>query len=189
VLLSPGRYDQGETYDGYQNSRVVITNKYVTIDSSGSREDTFIVGRRSTSATGFGSDAVRCVYTGNAGGTRIRNVTLQDGCSAVDVGDPRGQGGGLYAGSLSANVFMIDCTVSNCLSRGGSTMQGGGAIRTLIVGNVRKSGSNGCLSRNGILVNCICVNNDLGSQPGVGRTSPSDGWRVCACGCRSFPMS
>ena len=63
VKVMPGVYDTGSTNDGYMASRVWLT-KRLTLEATGTKDETHIVGVRSTASGGYGSDAVRCIYAG-----------------------------------------------------------------------------------------------------------------------------
>ena len=164
IKVRPGTYDRDSTFDGFAQSRVVVTKK-LTIESAGSRADTFIVGRH-TSASDV-NDGIRCVYA-PVKGTVIRGFTLKDGGVMGTTTDASGYGAGVYANAeMSSGVLVVDCTIANCRAGRGGGMAGGVAVRTLFVGNARYGTGNGGIARSTYLLNCVCANNQLDGQPGL----------------------
>jgi len=123
VRVVPGVYNTGFALSpGGLTNRLAIT-KPISVVALEGPHSTFIVGARSQSPSGCGSDAVRCVYMSD--GT-LQGFTLTGG--ATDAADgPTGEdfGGGLAATS-GLNATVIDCIISNNIAsvRGGGVSLG-----------------------------------------------------------------
>lgn len=146
VKVAPGTYASGERADsnGAKN-RVVITKK-LTLESTGSRDDTFIVGALDDSnAHGLGAGSVRgiCVDGSAAAGTVIRGFAFRD-CSASDSSTIGGYGGAVCFTEESGSVYVKDCSAVDCAACYGGAFCGVVAIRSLVKGcHNDNSGSKG----------------------------------------------
>ena len=162
VYVRPGTYDQGTTNDGYMDSRVVIKGKAIRLESTGDKNDTFIVGRHCTGTQphkpeAADNDAIRCIYA-NYPGTEIRGFTLKNGDVKGDEPSALGSGSGLCADG-NTSIRLIDCNVVDCWGTRGSGMLNGTAIRCVFAGTRTYStaGAMGSTCRNSVLYNCIFV--------------------------------
>ena len=164
VKVGPGTYDQDEIDDGYMKSRVVIT-KRLTLEATGRKDETFIVGRKSSAADGYGDDAVRCIYAGNFGAT-IKGFTIAGGGVASTDDSPKGSGGGVCGvDGAKDSVWVVDCVISNCVGVRGGAMRAATAFRSLIVGNSRVGLGNGAAGRDAAFYNCVITGNKPLNQP------------------------
>ncbi len=169
VKVLPGMYDKGVTYDGYMNSRVVATNKVLTVESTEGKEVTHIVGAHTTDVSGYGEDAIRCIFARPPTGGKVKFIgfTIRDGQAKADTSaDPSGMGGSLNAGNQNYTVYLIDCTVKNCRASRGAGMLGGCAVRTLFVGN-KNLYAHGGIATSAALYNCIGTGCTLSGQPAL----------------------
>lgn len=171
VIVAPGVYgdDQGTVVDNdgstgsnanysYKPNRIWINNKNITLCSSEGAEKTHIVGKHAGTATGVGTDAVRCIaMSGNAniGGTRIEGFTIRDGgtvayntgrtfnsltssetitnCPAAHCG-----GGLLFRyidGGNHSRIHIVDCVISNCVAAEGAAAFGVSLVRCRVLRN------------------------------------------------------
>ena len=164
VKVMPGVYDTGSTNDGYMASRVWLT-KRLTLEATGTKDETHIVGVRSTASGGYGSDAVRCIYAGQTGST-IKGFTIRDGGVLSTDDSPAGSGGGVcgYAG-VKSSVWVVDCTISNCVAVRGGAVRAATVFRSLIAGNSRVGVGNGAAGRDAAFYNCIVTGNMPLNQP------------------------
>ena len=134
VLVDPGTYTGPATTNAtYGVSRVVIT-KAITLEATGSRDDTIIEGRWDTETDpdhGLGPNAIRCVYASSD--VTIKGFTLLNGATyADDASSERPKsGGGFYGYTSASNAKLVDCAFVNCSSTRGGGMRYGYAIRTL----------------------------------------------------------
>ena len=187
ILVDPGTYAGPATTNDYGVSRLFI-DKELTIESTGTRDDTFIEGAwdptAAASAHGMGPAAIRCVCA--TANVTMKGFTFRNGATT----DPAGSdayphsGGGFYCnagsgsngGSASTGKIM-DCAFVNCSSGRGGGMRFGTAYRTLFKNcyaskygaAVRQSYLlfcviEGCSGVNicaymGTVVNCTFVNN------------------------------
>ncbi len=137
VLVAPGDYSEGAVAvdsNGAAN-RVLITRK-MTLESTGTRDDTFISGSLGDGTYGLGSGSVRavCVDGAAAAGTRIKGFTFRDSAAGAANSNPKGAGGAVCFNQGSCDVYVLDCTATNCAAYYGGGMRGVVAIRSLIVG-------------------------------------------------------
>lgn len=146
VKVSPGTYASGENEDsrGAKN-RVVITKK-LTLESTGSRDDTVVVGALDAgNAHGLGAGSVRgiCVDGADAAGTVIRGFAFRN-CSASDSSSIGGHGGAVCFTEDSGSVYVKDCSAVDCAACYGGGFRGVVAIRSLLKGcHNDNSGSRG----------------------------------------------
>lgn len=150
VLVAPGDYSDGAVAvdsSGAAN-RVLITRK-MTLESTGTRDDTFISGSLGGGTYGLGSGSVRavCVDGTAAAGTRIKGFTFRDSAAGAATGNPKGAGGAVCFNQDSCNVYVLDCTATNCAAYYGGGMRGVVAIRSLFVGcrNANEGGKGSAL--------------------------------------------
>ena len=164
VKVMPGIYDTGTTNDGYMASRVWLT-KRLTLEATGTKEETHIVGVRSATSDGYGPDAVRCIYVGQTGST-IKGFTIRDGSVLNTDDSPAGSGGGVcgYAG-VKASAWVVDCIISNCVAVRGGAVRAVTVFRSLIAGNSRVGLGNGAAGRDAGFYNCIVTGNLPLGQP------------------------
>ena len=167
VTLAPGRYDKGEYFEDGMTNRVVITKPHLKIRSSGSKNDTFIVGNHDPSnANGIGPAAVRGIYivsnlvTGVGADYQATNVVIEGVtiCNGATVSG--GRGGGVYCRTPDAGgaSILIDCVVSNCSADDyGGALYRQNAYRTLFTGNYAKNG--GSAMAFGAMVCCVIARN------------------------------
>ena len=167
IKVKPGTYDQGKTWDGTAYSRLVITNKYITVKSTDGKEVTEIVGRHSDTGS-YGDDAIRCIFANASAGTvRIEGFTIRDGQAPENTSaSAAGMGGGLYAVNYNHNVHIVDCTIANCWASRGAGLCGGCAIRTLIVGN-KNLYAHGAIATSAALYNCVGTGCTMSGQPAL----------------------
>ena len=169
IKVRPGIYDNGGANDpdGRLN-RVYVTGKKLKIVATGRKEETHIVGRHATTtAEGFGPDAVRCVCIRgtDAIGTEIIGFTIRDGASnnyrpTSDV--VQDSGGGVLALDgdkkyFDTNAYVVDCVISNCVGIRAGATRGVTAVRCLITRN--DASNSGSAGRNSSFVNCLITRN------------------------------
>ena len=136
VYVKPGVYKDGGKKESFtdlykMDNRIYITKK-VHLKSTGGKNATFIVGRHVPDTDyGIGDDAVRCICVYKASGTIIEGFTLKDGAVKVVENQHYGRGGGLMVYDRKQDVYLVDCSVVNCVARDGGGMWGGVAVRTL----------------------------------------------------------
>ena len=173
IKVLPGVYDKGYTVDtasgGANNNRVLIT-KNLTIESTGGKEKTHIVGAYDPDSTsGLGDGAVRCVAV-NKGVTAVKLVgfTLRDGATRQSDGsDSYAVKGGAFMGlneKMAGNV-IVDCVISNSVATRAGGVMYATMVRSAITDcNVVNNGSksttaNSAAARNVALYNCVIAGN------------------------------
>ena len=112
VYAAPGVYDNGEAVVDGIKYRVSIPAGTKLI-STGTRENTFLVGKADTTANavnGCGPDAVRCGYL--AAGAEIHGFTITGGRDSTMVKGSAVSPGGLLGVQKSA-CFAYNCIFSN----------------------------------------------------------------------------
>ena len=164
IKVMPGVYDTGSTYDGYMESRVFLTKRLV-LEATGTKEETHIVGVRSVASTGYGADAVRCIYVGQTGST-IKGFTIRNG-SVLNTDDtPAGSGGGVCGwNGVRESAWVVDCVISNCVAVRGGAVRASTVFRSLIAGNSRVGSGNGAAGRDAAFYNCVITGNRPLNQP------------------------
>ncbi|MCQ2392122.1 MAG: hypothetical protein MJ240_11925 [Kiritimatiellae bacterium] len=137
VRVDPGTYtaDDGYTTDTDGGFSTIYVPAKITLESTGSRDDTFIEGRWDTatdSEHGIGPDAVRCVCLATeAKGSVIRGFTFRRGATHAG-GDVRpNSGGGFYDWSKGQGSYVEDCAFDHCSGTRGGGMRYGTAVRTI----------------------------------------------------------
>ena len=174
VNVKAGVYDKGgavnATYGGAGiGNRVVITKK-VRITAVEGREKTFIVGADATTganANGQGADAVRCILyceqnKYSSGGAIVEGFTICGGRTATsEISNNGGYGAGvLDAGGPTGSrfqIWVVDCTISNCVAAAGGTSRFGSFYRCLVSdckASVRVSGTHGSRLHSCIVSHC-----------------------------------
>lgn len=145
ILVDPGVYTGPATTNDYGVSRLFI-DKVLTIESTGSRDDTFIEGAWDSTAAaadyGMGLAAIRCVCATND--VTFKGFTFLNGATTNPLGGDQHphSGGGFYCNSSQASNLsagggsqamgkIMDCAFVNCSSRRGGGMRYGTAYRTL----------------------------------------------------------
>ena len=144
IIALPGEYKEGvsnpEAIGTAETLNRVRVPAYVTLQSRDGKDVTFIVGAKSdapnATATGCGTNAVRCVYCANSTTAVVRGFTITGGRTFTN--DKSYQ----YAGGINSGI-IVDCIVSNnaCAYRGGG-INGGVSIGCRYVGNMATTGSN-----------------------------------------------
>ena len=161
IHVAPGRYAAGEMTQtevywsgGYGETKGrVLVKSGVTVASTGSAADTFIVGLAAQDGNeyGLGAGAVRCAIV-QAGG-KLKGFTLTDGRTNTDYND-----NGTAAGVIGAETARIeDCVITNCWGY----MAGGNCGCTLVRCRIVDclATGNGPAGRNGRYINCYIDHN------------------------------
>jgi hypothetical protein len=136
VSVAPGIYTNFWTSADYGRVCVVITNKAITLQASGSKEETVIRGKRQANVShGMGPDSVRGIVCASAGKTVISGFTFLDCCGAYD--NNNGLGGGAFYDSLGygSEVIVVDCDFYGCAATRGGAANGGSFVRCRFSGN------------------------------------------------------
>lgn len=163
VKVAPGTYASGERADSNGAKNRVVITKRLTLESTGSRDDTVIVGALSSSASGLGTDSVRCVCIDGGSdadavnGTVVRGFTFRNG-SAGGAGSNTAGGGGAvcFNKDSGGTVYVKDCAAVDCAAYYGGGFRGVVAIRSM----VKKSRSSGGSALWGCKAyNCLFVEN------------------------------
>lgn len=156
VMVAPGTYgdDQGVVNAGTALDCRIYINKSITLVSSGGKEVTHIVGRRSDDASehGYGDGCVsglriaNTVATDSENPVEIKGFTFRscymDNSKAIGgvVGWAATSGPALKDGN---GPWIVDCTISNCAYNAYGAIGRVNAVRTFIKGNYsEKSGVN-----------------------------------------------
>ena len=119
IRVAPGVYKETPITDANGNSRLVV-NKELTIEATGSRDDTVIEGAwdPSDATHGLGPNAVRCVSIESE--ATLKGFTFLNGATQSGKDLPATSGGGVFVKSGVSGVNIVDCTFDNCSStRGG----------------------------------------------------------------------
>ena len=165
VMVAPGEYRDGCREGETGKNRVFIPAEKsgLTIKSSGSASDTFIVGEGSgaTAVDGMGNgpDAVRCIAC-EADNVTVEGFTLAAGTgqpSVKDENSAKANGGGWLSVSADLKSCLVDCVVSNCVGVRGGGMFRGRAVRTLFADN--DAGKKGAAANNSRFSNCVFTRN------------------------------
>ena len=179
VHAAPGTYDEGEMSDGANWNRAIVPAGVGLVADEG-KSVTVIRGRLGTeTATGLGSDAVRCVRLES--GAWLQGFTVTNGSTRAvsDDNDDKGKGGGVYS-----NGTVVDCDIlgNRCGGRGPG-VNGGVVIRCRFRNNgmgrnigsyaaywytrlidCSLEGGDGCYS-DGTVVNCRITGEARGTAP------------------------
>lgn len=127
ILVAPGTYGESEGVQpatGKIGARVVVPED-VTIESTGSAENTFIVGAAATGDQidneiyGTGTNAVRCVYAEK--GAVVRGFTLTGGYTAgIGAESTVECHGAAFLSSETLGASLENCIVSNNVTFAGT---------------------------------------------------------------------
>ena len=131
IRIDPGTYTGPTTDNKYGVSRLYI-DKALTIESTGTRDDTFIVGAWDVGADptyGLGPNAIRCVCA--TATVTIKGFTFLNGATPTGSDSAITSGGGFYGGSSATTSKIVDCAFVNCSGTRGGGMRYGFAYRTL----------------------------------------------------------
>jgi len=144
VIVAPGVYDSGMTWDGNNNNRIDL-RKYITVMSRDNDPTTAIIKGAWDPVTTNGPGAVRCVSLGYS--SQLIGFTLTNGATA-SVTNNNDSGGGIHG---SGGI------VSNCVITGNSAHRGGGCYNAnlyncLIENNLAHQGGGTCF---GTHFNCV----------------------------------
>ena len=172
VNVKAGVYNRGSTINSYGGSgvgnRVVITQK-VHIKAVDGRENTFIVGANATTspnADGQGTDAVRCILycdqsKYSSGGAIVEGFTICGGRTA-EVDNTHGYAAGVFdaggSGGSRYQMWIVDCTISNCVAGAGGATRFGNLYRCLVTdckASRRVSGIHGSHAHSCIISHCV----------------------------------
>ena len=146
IYVAPGMYRTGarEWGAGYKPLIRVRTSSHhrLRIVSTGSAEDTFIIGEADTTseerdALGNGPDAVRCVRFHSSCECCLQGFTLTGGHtdSSSHTNLSSWCSGGAFI-SETAKCWLLDCIISNnCAAVNGVAMYGGSAARCVFADN------------------------------------------------------
>ena len=163
VIVSNGVYSVGGRAI-YGTNRVAVT-KPITLQSVNGFPVTIIQGYQMP-GTGYGSDAVRCVYLTN--GASLVGFTLTNGGAGPYLSHSyQSSAGGVWCESTNA-------TVANCLIVANAGLEGGGAygatlVNCILTNNIATAGGGAAF---GMLSNCLIVDNST-VQSGGGTESCS----------------
>ncbi len=183
IHIAAGTYDSGWTEDGFKNgssmvcamrNRVYIAKPLVLCGED--KERTFIVGAHASTAAdsaglGLGDDAVRCIGI-NASNVVISNLTITGGATKVPSANdnPDGNGGGIYAPSGLAGIYLVDCVVSNNVAQrgAGARYNNDGSGKHLMTAvrcwfHCNKAANRDPAVRGMTLVNCLVTHHAYGS--------------------------
>ena len=170
VKVKAGVYNKGVAYHssgGTTGNRVVITNKVHIIAVDG-RENTFIVGANATTSpnsAGQGADAVRCILYRDkkysSGAAIVEGFTICGG-RTKSSDDQHGFAAGLFDASDSSagryQIWLVDCTISNCVAGAGGATRFGSLYRCLVTdckASVRVSGIHGAHAHSCVISHCV----------------------------------
>ena len=171
INVKAGVYNKGATqntsYGGVISNRVVIAKK-VHIKAVEGREKTFIVGAADPNgdSNGLGSNATRCILycddqKYSSGGAIVEGFTI---CGGRTLNSETGNGG-YGAGMLDScdgskgryQIWLVDCTISNCIARAGGATRFGSMYRSFVTdckGTGRVSGIHGSRAHSSIIAHC-----------------------------------
>ena len=170
VNVKAGVYNRGATqntsYGGTISNRVVIAKK-VHIKAVEGREKTFIVGAASpgSDSKGLGSNATRCILycdqnKYSSGGAIVEGFTICGGRTA-DADANAGYGAGVFdaggAGGSRFQIWVVDCTISNCIANAGGATRFSSLYRTLVSdcrASKRVSGIHGAHAHSCVIQHC-----------------------------------
>ena len=146
VKVKAGVYNKGSTVNSYGGSGVgnrVVISKKVHLKAVEGRENTFIVGANATTGSnsaGQGTDAVRCILycdqnKYSSGGAIVEGFTICGGRTA-DVDNTHGYAAGAFdaggSGGSRYQLWLVDCTISNCVAGAGGATRFSSLYRCLV---------------------------------------------------------
>ena len=127
VYVAEGEYKAG-SYGQYR----VYGKAGVKIVATGARERTFIVGEADDEGTnGCGSKSKKCVYL--PAGAWLKGFTVCGGRGIAFADNT--YGGGVWGAGVNSS-FVVDCTISNCVSGRAAGARDVTAVRCLFSGNM-----------------------------------------------------
>ena len=129
ILVDPGTYTGPATTNDYGVSRLFI-DKELTIESTGTRGNTFIEGRWDTAhgnAYGLGEDAIRCACA--TANVTIKGFTFLNGATPDGAESNSVSGGGFLGTGTGPKI--VDCAFVNCSSTRGGGIRYGTVYRSL----------------------------------------------------------
>ena len=133
ILVDPGTYAGPATTNATDGVSRLFIDKALTIESTGTRDDTFIEGAWDVEADpvhGLGPAAIRCVCATAA--ITIKGFTFRNGATFDETASTeRPKSGGGFCGISSSSSKVVDCAFVNCSGTRGGGMRYGYAYRTL----------------------------------------------------------
>ena len=133
ILVDPGTYAGPATTNATDGVSRLFIDKALTIESTGTRYDTFIEGAWDVEADpvhGLGPAAIRCVCATAA--ITIKGFTFRNGATFDETASTeRPKSGGGFCGISSSSSKVVDCAFVNCSGTRGGGMRYGYAYRTL----------------------------------------------------------
>ena len=163
--MLPGVYDDEPTGLAGYNARVVITNSWIWLRSSGGKEKTIISGKWANTANGLGDDAIGCIVATKVGFI-VEGFTLCNGATTGDNGSRKG-GGAVDAKAQSYYNYVCDCVISNNTAYYGGAANSCTLLKCKVVGNTAIA--NASAIYNGYAYNSVFYNN----------SSPAEMFRYC----------
>lgn len=194
VYVKRGVYDEGEKVDSgtYKMTNRVYIAKKVYLKALDGKEVTHVVGRHSNAnPEGYGPDAIRCVSVNGASGTVLEGFTLRDGASSKSgsvTTRKYHQGGAMVVTDSAKDVYLVDCTISNCVALCGGGVRGGTLIRCWIDncnGTSRGSAFDGSYAFSCLITRCYYYYTAGTAGSGRGVVGGSD-LVSCAVNCTFF---
>ena len=188
VIVGDGTYDMTDGITDDTNGRSLVKiSRVITLKSRNGAAKTILKGCHDATDTGLGDNAVRCldVKGVSTGDTVIQGFTLADGASKNASSGAEGRAGSVFANGVPANVYLIGCIITNCISyqygvnnanflgchvidcrvvSGTSAGEKGTAAFTLFERNGRIGSGNVYVSRGIKAVNCTWTMSDLKSD-------------------------
>jgi len=150
VIVAPGIYDTGATWDE-QNTNRVNLNKAITVISRDNDPATTIIKGAWDPVSTNGPQSVRCVRM--ATGAQLIGFTVTNGATASDSigGD---DGGGITCSSTS--TIISNCIITACSARRGGGVYHGTLYDCRVEGNLGYQGGGTCFTE---LYNCVVRKN------------------------------
>lgn len=188
VIVGDGTYDMTDGITDDTNGRSLVKiSRVITLKSRNGATKTILKGCHDATDTGLGGNAVRCldVKGVSTGDTVIQGFTFKDGASKNASSGAEGRAGSVFANGVPANVYLIGCIITNCISyqygvnnanflgchvidcrvvSGTSAGEKGTAAFTLFERNGRIGSGNVYVSRGIKAVNCTWTMSDLKSD-------------------------
>ena len=152
ISVGAGVYDEGTRATDDACAARVRIDKRVRIVGAG-RDRVFVEGCAAAGADGLGDGAVRGFYcSADSHGARIEGLTVRGGRTGLS-----GVGGGIWcAGGNAVTNYLIDCTISDCISGGaGAAAYGGVLVRTLVENSTSVTPNAGALAKTLGAYNCV----------------------------------
>ena len=165
VLVAPGTYAEGSFSDSDGAKSRVVIKKKLMLRSTGTRDNTFIVGAKTASnAYGLGADSIRgiCVDGAAAAGTVVQGFTFRDGSTADSTSSKRNGGGAVCFNQDAGDVYVKDSAAIDCAATYGGGFRGVIVLRSL----VKRCHNNNSGNQGAAMYNCrayACVIDSCGS--------------------------